>query len=124
MYNKVFIFLFFFQNHYLFAQNCSSENIDGIILTSPPNPINFNEIKKKIHYPKILIEMGISGKYIIRVLVDSLGNIVDCKTIRSPHQILTNMYESLIVELKFQPAIKNGKAVECWINIPLDIKIK
>ncbi len=97
---KTFIFLLFFQISNLIAQNYPKIN-DIIEVDKEPKPINLGEIRKKIYYPKELREMGIMGKYVIRILIDSLGDIVDYKTIRSPHQIMTDMYERLIVELKF-----------------------
>ncbi len=116
---KTFIFLLFFQLSNIFAQNYPNIN-DFIEVDKNPIPINLDKIKNKIIYPKELKEMGIYGKCVIRVLVDSLGNIVDCKTIRSPHPIMTNYYESILFDLKLQPAMKNGKAIACWVNVPFD----
>ncbi len=120
---KSLILILFFIKSTIFAQNYPL--IDDLTYKVDKEPYclnryDFFKIIAETKEYKELKEMGAAGKYSVRVLVDSLGNVLDYKTVRSPLELVTQMFEKSIKELKFQPAIKDGKTVVCWVNVPLD----
>ena len=89
-----------------------------------PTPINLNELKQQIVYPKKAREMGIEGKVFIRVLVGEDGIPIKHEVLRSPHPWLTEAALAGIDVLRFSPAMREGKAIEFWTTIPIDFSFK
>lgn len=89
-----------------------------------PEPVNMDEIKKKIEYPHICKEANIQGKVFIKILVDKEGKPVKHKVLRSPHDLLTQACVKEIYNLKFTPAIQAGKPIKVWVSVPFDFKLR
>lgn len=85
-----------------------------------PKPINLNEIKKLVGYPKIARDAGIQGQVILRVLVDKSGNYKKHEVLAEGHKILREAVEKHIDKLNFNPARKDNQSVEFFVNIPFN----
>ncbi|MCI4669053.1 MAG: M56 family metallopeptidase [Bacteroidia bacterium] len=81
-------------------------------------PLNINEVKKTIGYPKTAREQGIQGQVVVRILVDKEGKVRDFKTVMSESPVLEKAVLPHITELEFSPAAIDGKKASMWVNIP------
>lgn len=88
-----------------------------------PKPSNLPEIKQAIGYPQIARDAGIEGSVIARILVGTSGEYVRHEVVKSDHAILTWGVENHISKLAFEPAMKDGKAITFWVNIPFNFKL-
>jgi len=89
-----------------------------------PEPVNMDDIKKRIEYPAICKEANIQGKVFIKILVDKEGKPSKHKVLRSPHDLLTQACVKEIYNLKFTPAIQAGKPIKVWVSVPFDFKLR
>lgn len=88
-----------------------------------PILLNMNVVAAKIGYPIIARDAGIEGIVIARVLVDENGDYEKHKYIKKIHPILVTSIDAHIAELKFTPAISDGKPIKFWVNIPFEFKL-
>lgn len=89
-----------------------------------PKPINLDEVRKMIGYPRIAKEAGIEGDVLLRVLVDEQGNCVRYLVSKSAHPLLQKRVEKAVPLLKFTPAIQLGRPIKFWANIPFKFSLK
>lgn len=94
-----------------------------IAVEKEPAPVNMDEIKKRIGFPPAAREAGISGKVILRILVDKEGNYNKHVVVRQAHPMLTTEVLKHVKDLKFTPGIQAGKPIRVWVTIPFDFKI-
>jgi TonB family protein len=93
----------------------ASENVE-YRLTHPP------------HYPASAVKAKVQGDVVLKVHVDAQGNPVEAgvaKTIPpglSPE--LGNASIAAVMQWKFNPARKHGKAVDGWVNVPITFSLK
>jgi protein TonB len=89
-----------------------------------PKPLNIEEVMKKIGYPTIAKEAGIEGQVMLRILVDEKGNYIRHIISKAAHPLLQAEVEKHAQELHFTPAIQDGKAIKCWVDIPFNFKLE
>lgn len=89
-----------------------------------PAPVNMADFKKNIGYPPQAKEAGITGKVILKVLVDKEGNVDKHIVLKSAHQLLTDACVAQLKTLKFTPAIQAGKPTKFWVVVPVDFKLQ
>ncbi len=94
-----------------------------VLLEKEPAPLNLNELKRLIGYPRAAMEAEIEGKVILRVLVDERGQYVKHLVIKDAHPYLTNAVTSKISAIRFTPGIQKGKPIKVWVTIPFDFKL-
>ena len=87
-----------------------------------PKPLNMDEIIKMIGYPLEVKEAGIEGRVFLKILVDENGNYVRHTLLKSAHPLLIAEVEKYVNQLKFTPAMLNGKAIPFWLNVPFYFK--
>ncbi len=95
-----------------------------VAVEKEPQPVNIDDIKKRIGYPPLAKEAGIQGKVIVRVLVGKDGKYVKHVVLKSPHKILTEAVEKEIPSLEFTPGIQAGKPIKVWVTIPFDFRLQ
>ncbi|MCX8113047.1 MAG: energy transducer TonB [Bacteroidia bacterium] len=95
-----------------------------IAVEKEPQPVNMDEIKKRIGYPPLAKEAGIQGKVIVRVLVGKTGKYEKHIVLRSPHKLLTEAVEKELPNLEFSPGIQAGKPIKVWVTIPFDFQLR
>jgi TonB family protein len=94
-----------------------------IEVDEPPKPLNLNELKVRIGYPRELANAGIEGMVVARILVDTKGQYLRHEIVNKADEGLVDAVEQQIKALKFEPALKDGKPVKFWVNIPFSFKL-
>ncbi|MCI4670084.1 MAG: energy transducer TonB, partial [Bacteroidia bacterium] len=94
-----------------------------IFVDNPPTPLNLGDVRASIGYPEDAVKENIEGTVVCRVLVDSQGNYVQHLIMSNPTGILQRAVSKKVNQLKFSPAIAEGKAVSYWINIPFKFRL-
>ncbi|MEO0895977.1 MAG: TonB family protein [Bacteroidota bacterium] len=87
-------------------------------------PLNLRELPASIIYPRELLEQGIQGRVIVRVLVSKTGKVLAAIPIHTPDPLLAKAVLKDINQLQFTPAKKDGQFVNTWINVPVNMKIQ
>ena len=86
--------------------------------------IDLEQLQQRLEYPQLAIRIGTQGKVVIRVLVGTDGkpkrNIVEY----SDSEILNPAAQEAVMESIFTPAVQNGKAIPCWVSIPIQFRLK
>lgn len=90
----------------------------------PPQPLNLNEVKSRIGYPQLAVDAEIEGKVVVRILVDKSGRVIEKRTVRDPHPILTNAVLEGVDSLVFSKAFINGEETRVWVTIPFSFVLK
>lgn len=88
-----------------------------------PSPLNLGEVKAMMRYPDMAINSGIEGNVVAKVLVGRDGRVERIGNLSGPN-IFHAEVRSKLNSLQFTPAIQNGRAVQCWINVPFSFKLK
>ena len=98
--------------------------IDALIeVDTQPIPTNMGQVQKAIGYPKEAREHGVEGTVIARVLLDETGKYVKHEIVKGDHELLISAVEAKIEMLECSPALKAGKAVRFWVNLPFNFKL-
>jgi TonB family protein len=75
---------------------------------------------ENIKYPREAREHGIQGIVYITFIITITGEIKDVRSLKSPHQLLTNEAIRVIKLMpKWIPGKQNGKAVNVQYNMPI-----
>ena len=83
-------------------------------------------IQKNIHYPDEAVAQGASGKVVIEVIIDSLGNITQPRIVKWRHPALDKTALDLEKSMKaVEPCkLEDGTCVNCRLTIPISFKIQ
>ena len=76
-------------------------------------------------YPEIASENGVSGRVLVQFTVDSKGNVVNAKVLRSVDPALDK--EALRVVMsspKWKPGKQRGKAVNVLFTFPINFVLQ
>ncbi|MCS6790092.1 MAG: energy transducer TonB [Bacteroidia bacterium] len=95
-----------------------------VAVEKEPQPVNMDDIKRRIGYPPLAKEAGIQGKVIVRVLVGKNGKYEKHLILKSPHKVLTEAVERELPNLEFTPGIQAGKPIKVWVTIPFDFRLQ
>lgn len=104
----------------------AEENLDPdsiYILEVEPNPLNFEEVRAKIGYPREAIDQKLEGKVIVRILIDQDGAVTKSLLLKTVHPLLDQAVMDHLTELKFTPAEQAGKPIACWYTIPFNFRL-
>jgi TonB family protein len=99
-----------------------SGNFDVSQVQKSPSALNLGQVQGRIEYPNMAIEQGIEGRVTVQVLVDRNGNVIRVGKITG-NSIFHDEVEEKIRDLNFEPAIKNGQPVNCWVTVPFTFKL-
>ena len=102
------------------AQSDPWEYID---VDHEPKPSNLNLIHQDIGYPYEALTQQIEGDVIARIHVDPEGKYVEHILIKSPDTILSQAVEKQIHRIEFMPALKDGKSLPYWTNVPFSFSL-
>jgi TonB family protein len=93
-------------------------------LDQMPTPVGgIATIAHNVVYPQSAKENKIEGKVIIKTVVDAKGNVVSTTVEKGLNAECDKAAESAIKNTKFNPGMKNGKAVESEVTIPIMFKL-
>jgi len=103
---------------FLFFHNCYSQD------RSYPSPaIGWDSLKSLIKFPKIEQRAALEGVVIVRVDVFSIGEIKNIKVYGGVNDFERTVKETL-QNIKWIPAIKDGKPIESTVRFPIFFTIK
>jgi len=89
------------------------------------NQALYEYISLNTHYPKKAIKMNISGKVIVRFLVDKQGNIKDVAIEKGVDSLLDQEAMRVVSNMpKWKPGEQRGKPVEVTLSVPVEFKLK
>lgn len=105
------------------AQDAEPSPDEFIDVEKEATSLNMDEIKGKLRYPQECRLRLVEGKVFVRVLVGEDGKIVKHIVKRTPHDLMTQEVERVLYDIRFSPAVLNGKPVAAWVTIPFDFKL-
>lgn len=93
------------------------------VFRTPPLPVNLDQVKGLIGYPKAAKERGIEGTVQLRVLFDEKGNYVRHVVVNDPSPILTRAVEAHVSKLIYVPPSRDERPVAAWVDIPFQFML-
>ncbi|HVK38753.1 MAG TPA: energy transducer TonB [Candidatus Kapabacteria bacterium] len=106
------------------AQETTAEpDPDAVSEIDQPPTVDMEELASRIIYPEDARKAGLEGQVIIRVLLDEEGNPVEFRIDHSDADIFVDPAINAVTSMKFEPARKQGRPVECWISVPIKFKL-
>lgn len=88
-----------------------------------PVALNLSEIQHKIGYPAAMAEAHVEGYVTLKVEIDEKGRPVSHKIVQSDNVFLTQACLEKLYDLRFEPALENGKPVYSTATIPFHFKL-
>lgn len=89
-----------------------------------PFPVGgIDQIAKNVVYPPTAKESSLQGEVLIKAVIDQKGNVSSTEIIKSLDTECDNAAADAIKKTKFTPGIKDGKAVESQVTIPVRFKL-
>jgi protein TonB len=84
-------------------------------LRTPPRP----------RYPEQLRAAGVTGRVVVRLVVDTLGRIEPATIVirESSHDLFTHAVRAVLPGLRFIPAEAGGRKVRMLIELPFDFRL-
>lgn len=74
-------------------------------------------------YPREALRAGVGGVVMVRALVDANGVPTDVDVVqRSGHRELDRAALMTVRKWRFEPALRNGKAISSTVQVPVDFK--
>jgi protein TonB len=96
-----------------------------IAVEEMPKVADYSALQKSVVYPDIAQRAGIEGKVIVAVWVDKNGKPKKAKVIDSPNNVLDKAsMDAVLGYTAYTPAIQNKQPVGCWLQIPINFKLK
>lgn len=93
-------------------------------LDKEPQPVNLDELRKMIGYPKLALEAEIEGKVNLRVFVDKNGVYQKHVVTNVAHKLLVDAVVSKIHHLRMTPGVQGNKAIPVWVTVPFEFKLQ
>lgn len=84
-------------------------------------PVVIKRIPPK--YPELAKKAGIEGLVIVKVLIDTKGNVEKTEILKS-HPLLDESALEAAKNFKFKPGKQRDKFVKVWMSIPFNFKLK
>ncbi len=119
----VLILLILITKNALFAQDAETSR-EWPPSEMEPIPLNLADIRRSIEYPKEARDQGIQGKVLVKVLIDTLGNLEQYELVNSAHPLLVQAVLAKLPALRFSPARKEGRAQKFWVNLPFQFTLQ
>ena len=74
-------------------------------------------------YPELAKKAGIEGTVVVKVLVNTKGDVEQVEILKS-HPLLDESAIEAARQFKFKPAKQRDKFVKVWVSIPFNFKLK
>lgn len=89
-----------------------------------PAPIGgMKAIAEHVVYPEVAKSNKLEGKVLVKVLIDEKGNVSSTEILESLSIECDKAAVDAIKNVKFNPAIKDGKKIKCEVVIPVQFKL-
>ena len=80
-------------------------------------------LASNVRYPQVAQENGISGRVIVKLVVEKDGSVSDVTVIRGVDKDLDREAMRVVRAMpKWQPGKNNGQAVRCYYNLPVTFR--
>ncbi len=90
-----------------------------------PKVADYGALQKLVVYPENAKRAGIEGKVMIAVYIDKYGKPKKTKILDSPNFLLEEPAINAVMSYTgFVPAIQNKQPVACWMQIPINFKLR
>ena len=77
-----------------------------------------------VRYPQMALENGISGRVIVKFVVEKDGSVSGVTLVRGVDKDLDREAIRVVKSMpKWQPGKNNGQAVRCYFNLPVNFKL-
>ena len=73
-------------------------------------------------YPELAKKAGVEGKVVVKVLVDTNGEVEDAKMVKS-NPLLDEAALTAARQYKFTPAMQRDKKVKVWVSISFNFRL-
>ncbi len=83
------------------------------------------EVLKRVDpvYPELARKAGIEGMVVVKVLIDTKGNVEDVQVVKS-HPMLDDAAMAAARQFKFKPGKQRDRFVKVWMTIPFTFRLK
>jgi protein TonB len=98
--------------------------IDELIAVEKEPQVDIVALQKSIEYPEMARKAGIEGQVIVRVLVGKDGKPKKAVVQYTDSKMLDKAAVKAVMKQVFTPAIQNGRAITCWVSIPIKFKLR
>ena len=95
-------------------------DVDDVSFVEINPGFDAEELRRSIVYPQMALQAGVTGKVIVRVLIDKTGKPLRTTVFYSESEMLDREAIRAVMSITYTPAIQNGMAVPCWLNIPVN----
>ena len=111
------------------------ESVDIDVREEEPDPEEFipvekepacdmEELRKRVVYPEMAKRAGIEGMVLVRALISKSGKVKKTIIQASDNSALNKAASTAVKNTVFTPAIQNKRAVQLWISIPVDFRLR
>ena len=81
-------------------------------------------LESNVRYPQMALENGISGRVIVKFVVEKDGSVSGVTLVRGVDKDLDREAIRVVKSMpKWQPGKNNGQAVRCYFNLPVNFKL-
>lgn len=81
-------------------------------------------LANNVRYPQMALENGISGRVIVKFVVEKDGSVSGVTLVRGVDKDLDREAIRVVKSMpKWQPGKNNGQAVRCYFNLPVNFKL-
>lgn len=96
-----------------------------IAVEEMPKVADYSALQKSVVYPENAKRAGIEGKVIVAVWIDKNGKPKKSKIMDSPNILLDPAAIDAVMHYNgYVPAIQNKQPVGCWLQIPINFKLR
>ncbi len=96
---------------------------DKFIAVEKEPKVDLQQLAKRVIYPELALRGGLEGKVVVRVLIDQNGIPQKTMIDYSNNRIFDSSAINAVMATTYTPAIAQGKAISCWISIPVSFKL-
>ena len=75
-------------------------------------------------YPRALQVMRLSGKVVVRCVIDKNGHVRDAQVVFSKHPAFSDSVLKALQSWRYKPASMRGQAVDCYLDLTVDFGVR
>lgn len=84
---------------------------------------SMNDLRSAVRYPELARRQQIEGKVIIKAYISADGTIRDAFVATSDNALLEAAALHGMRQIRYEPALQNGRPTGCWIYIPVSFEL-
>lgn len=86
--------------------------------------VDMASLRDAIRYPDQAKRNGVEGSVVVRALIDKSGRIIQAEIYASEHALLEQAALEGVRKARFTAAQQNGRAVSCWVYVPVVFRLR